>query len=305
MLVMSLNNGHTTHQPHGFGIRGLHDKTNIDSSQGKFGRLFDIAAAKYKDDDLFALAQAMTGSPDDVPKDDPDDEESHVPAAYTYFGQFVDHDITFDPETFAQQKTDPNGIVDFRTPRFDMDNVYGRGPGDQPYLYDGIEFLQGEPLGWIARNPSARDLPRAATNMAGARRAIIGDPRNDENVIVSQLEGMMYRFHNQVIATTSSNLAKAGPPNSDELFDQAQQSVRWHYQWVVVKDFLSRIVRKDVLDKISPAISDPKKSFKGNLHNLPNFQKRFKGDPRIPVEFSVAAYRLGHSMVRPGYRVNE
>ena len=59
---------------------------------------------------------------------------SNIPAGYTYFGQFIDHDITFDPTSSLQRRTDPNGLLNFRTPRLDLDNVYGRGKDDQPYL---------------------------------------------------------------------------------------------------------------------------------------------------------------------------
>jgi hypothetical protein len=285
--------GHTTHQPHGFGIRGLNSLKNIDSPNdldGKFGRMFEgLSRTNFPEADLFKLGDAMTGA--DGPKDGADPEESDFGSAYTYFGQFIDHDLTFDPSTFQEQKSDPDGITDFRTPRFDLDNLYGRGPGDQPYLYDGIKFLQGDKLFVVERNPKGRDLPRSAAASDGTRRAIIGDPRNDENVIVSQLQGMMQRFHNRMVDV-----------NPGFAFSEVNLEVRRHYQWAVVHDFLPKIVHGDVLNAISPAIADVTKSFK--LH--PPHLKIYKfSTPIMPVEFSVAAYRLGHSMVRPGYRVNE
>src|SRR6185437_15636315 len=115
---------------------------------------------------------------------------------YTYFGQFIDHDLTFDPASSLQKQNDPDALVDYRTPRFDLDNVYGRGPDDQPYLYeDGRTFILGRKLSGAQANPRARDLPRSAVNDAKSHphRAIIGDPRNDENVIVSQLQGLFHR----------------------------------------------------------------------------------------------------------------
>src|SRR5205814_2289926 len=140
---------------HGSGIRGLSSLRNIDSTrdfEGKFGRIFKgLSPAQFSEAELFKLAQAMTA--EDDPKDGEDDEESDFGSAYTYFGQFIDHDLTFDPSTFQAQKSDPDGITDFRSPRFDLDNLYGRGPGDQPYLYDGIKFIQGEKLFLIERNP--------------------------------------------------------------------------------------------------------------------------------------------------------
>ncbi len=96
---------------------------------------------------LEVLAASMVAS-FDAPKDGPDNEESGIPSLYTYFGQFIDHDLTFDPDGSFQKQKDPNATEDFRTPAFDLDNIYGRGPGDQPYLYDedGKHFLLGDPL---------------------------------------------------------------------------------------------------------------------------------------------------------------
>src|SRR6201999_1599371 len=112
-----------------------------------------------------------------LPKDGPDGEESGIPAAYTYLGQFIDHDLTFDPASSLQRQNDPDALVDFRTPRFDLDNVYGRGPDDQPYLYEnGRTFLLGRALTGAAANPGARDLPRSSVADPLMRRAIIGDP---------------------------------------------------------------------------------------------------------------------------------
>jgi hypothetical protein len=256
--------------------------------------MFSLDPASFSEDDLFALAQGMKG--DSTLDEGPDKEESHLGAAYTYFGQFIDHDITFDPSTFHQQKSDPDGIIDFRTPRFDLDNVYGRGPGDQPYLYDGRtkKLLLGQKLFIVERNPNARDLPRTDAASDGTQRAIIGDPRNDENVIVSQLQGMMQRFHNRMVDRMTAKDKNAS-------FDDIQLEVRRHYQWAVLYDFLPSIVDEAVLRQVSPAIASPG-SFSKHKPKL-RFYKF--NEPRMPVEFSVAAYRLGHSMVRPGYRVNE
>lgn len=274
---------------HGKPLRGLTSTAKSPNFQGRFGRMFrSLPAATYgkTDDDsrkaLMVLGTKMT-SLFDAPKDGFDSEESGIPALYTYFGQFVDHDITFDPMTTLMKHSDPDALTDFRTPSFDMDNVYGRGPGDQPYLYDvaGKKFLLGEAL-----DNGAPDLPRnLPTDKTLPRRALIGDPRNDENSIVSQLQGLMLRFHNRVA------------DENDKLdLPALQKIVRWHYQWVVVYDFLPRIVAASVLDALKTGGSyDPAK--------LKFFH--WKNEPFMPVEFSVAAYRLGHSMIRPGYRLND
>jgi hypothetical protein len=228
---------------------------------------------------LKTLADAMTADLD-KPKDGKDEEESGIPALYTYLGQFIDHDITFDPASSLQKQNDPDALVDFRTPALDLDNVYGRGPADQPYMYDGDRtFLLGDEL--RGGDAGARDLPR---NSADPQRALIGDPRNDENVIVSQLQGLFLRFHNR---TAKENPKLALP--------DLQKLVRYHYQYVVVNDFLPRIVHSSVLAALKTAGHYDRDKLKF-FH--------WRHDPFMPVEFSVAAYRLGHSMVRPGYRLN-
>src|SRR5450631_2286842 len=270
---------------HGKPLRGLTSTAKSPSFQGRFGRMFrSLPAATYGATDaqsraaLMTLGAAMTSS-FDAPKDGFDGEESGIPALYTYFGQFIDHDITFDPMTTLIQHSDPDALTDFRTPALDLDNVYGRGPGDQPYMYDngGPKFLLGTTL-----DNGAPDLAR---NNANPARAIIGDPRNDENSIVSQFQALMLRFHNRVVDDN---------PGLD--FPSLQKVVRWHYQWVIVYDFLTRIVSAPVLDGLKTNGQYEKK-------NLKFFH--WKNDPFMPVEFSVAAYRLGHSMIRPGYRLND
>src|SRR6202790_3947779 len=174
---------------------------------GPFGRIFRaLLPAEFGPSDtaseaaLTTLGTAMVADPDPV-KDGPDAEESGIPAAYTYFGQFIDHDLTFDPASSLQQLNDPDALVDFRTPRLDLDSLYGRGPDDQPYMYDGNKFRLGRPLFANEVPTNARDLPRYIdpNNAQAPRRALIGDKRNDENVIVSQLHGAMLRFHNKLV----------------------------------------------------------------------------------------------------------
>jgi hypothetical protein len=116
-------------------------------------------------------------------------------------------------------------------------------------------------------------------------RALIGDPRNDENLIVSQLQLLFVRFHAKVVDKVRKDRKLEG----GELFAEAQRLVRWHYQWIVTHDFLDRIAGKPARDAAFAA-------------------RRFfiwQSDPYMPVEFSGAAYRFGHSMVRPEYSLNE
>ena len=269
---------------HGAPPRGL-DATRSQLFEGRFGRMFrNLAPANFGKSDkdseahLKKLAEAMAARPDPAdPKDGADSEESGIPALYTYLAQFIDHDITFDPVSSLTKANDPDGLVDFRTPSFDLDNVYGRGPNDQPYMYADGKFLTGDRL--AGSKFESHDLPRFNG------RALIGDPRNDENSIVSQLQGLFHRFHNRLV-----------DDNKGAAFEDIQQIARFHYQYIVLNDFLPRIVAKSVLDDLRTA--DRYDSGKLKYYHWKNY-------PFMPVEFSAAAYRLGHSMIRPGYRLND
>jgi hypothetical protein len=262
---------------------------------GRFGRLFrNLPSAEQKDGALIALAEKMVdetqlpqgGGWRTAPADPNQGDNPDIPAGYTYLGQFIDHDITFDPASSLLRANDPDALHNFRTPRFDLDSVYGEGPNDEPFMYD-----QSQPgkfrIGRVGESEEL-DLPR---NEEG--RALIGDPRNDENVIVSQLQLLFLRVHNKLVDGLGD-------------FDLAQRQLRWHYQWIVVHDFLERIVGKEVVDALlntKQVVLGP-----GESASLPEPDLRFYGyfdQPFMPVEFSVAAYRFGHSMVRPRYDLNQ
>ena len=218
----------------------------------------------------------------------PDGDNPDLPSGYTYLGQFVDHDITFDPVSGLDRKNDPDALHTFRTPRFDLDCLYGRGRDDSPYLYD-----QDDPASLLVGRNTGRehepvDLPR---NQQG--RALIGDPRNDVHFIVSQLHLAFIRFHNAVV----EHLRFQTEPS--RLFEESRRVVTWHYQWVVIHDFLARLVGSEVVGQV--LVTDP--STGRARADLTYFE--WKEQPFVPVEFSAAAYRFGHSMVRPEYRIND
>jgi hypothetical protein len=293
--------------------RGLDETPASSHSSGRFGRMFrHLPVSSPKDESLAdlgkVLIQELENGQLDKPLGEADDDENtatlpngelRLPAGYTYFGQFVDHDITFDPVSSLTRQNDPDGLVDFRTPRFDLDSLYGRGPADQPYLYqpDGRHLALGREIAAPATT-AGHDLRRTEDG-----RAIIGDPRNDENLIVSQLQATMIRFHNAVLDQVGSEHPNLPP---DEVFKLAQQSVRWHYQWVVVNDYLLRLVGEEVIKDILQ--SKPYVTPGGGSVELQEPKLRFyewRSEPFMPVEFSVAAYRFGHSMARPSYLINE
>jgi len=280
---------------HGEGLRGLDRAARSSIEEGRFGRLFrSLPATGHTEDALHELASSMieadTSDPP-ITETEPDDENPTIPAGYTYLGQFIDHDITFDPVSTLQARNDPDALSDFRTPRLDLDSLYGRGNADQPYLYerhDPIDAPAGNPSRFLLgdeQHPasvaaSRPDLPRNTQGLA-----LIGDPRNDENTIVSQLQSLMLRFHNQMLALVADTLG------SRAQFLETQRQVRWHYQWIVLHDFLPRIVGDATVTSVLPP------------DGAPQFYKP-KNDAYMPVEFSVAAYRYGHSMIRPSYSLS-
>jgi hypothetical protein len=286
-------------------LRGLDKVPSSPHFEGRFGRLFRaLPPARFSEDTLRALASHMVAEheTDVTPENEDDDEEavglpgdSRIPAGFTYLGQFIDHDLTFDPASSLQKQNDPDALIDFRTPRFDLDNVYGRGPDDQPYLYqaDGVRMRLGRKLTGNPNDPAARDVPRTSPDDGEPLRALIGDPRNDENVIVCQLQAAFLRFHNRL-----ADVLHATDPVH---FPAVQRLVRWHYQWIVLNDFLPTIIGRQTLEAILPHVA------KGTtiLDDAPQLKfYSWQKDPFLPVEFTVAAYRFGHSMVRPIYRLN-
>lgn len=266
------------------------------TDQNAFRSLFQLPAAQHLQADLIALGHAMDQPRDPLdPKDGQDDEENpFTPAGYTYLGQFVDHDLTFDATSDLADLSTFQAASDARTPRFDLDNVYGAGPADQPYLYgqagdafDGT-LLLGEPL-----KDGVRDVQRNALG-----RAVIGDPRNDENAIVVQIHAAFIRFHNAMVAHRRAD--KQAPPLSGaQLFAWAQHAVRHHYQRILLDDFLPRI-----LDTEAATVKPLFDAIRAGTRPKPKVFP-VAGAPFMPLEFAVAAYRLGHSMIRPGYRLAE
>ncbi len=275
--------------------------------RGRYGRMFRHLPAFEPDDrSLDALADSMgpfstspaqppvppppvpspspaPGAPAIQPGENPD-----LPAGYTYVGQFVDHDITFDPTSVLERRNDPDALVSFRTPRFDLDSLYGSGPVDDPFLYDQedpVKLLIGQNVDGASE---PEDLPRNAQG-----RALLGDPRNDFHVIISQLTVAFLRFHNAVVDHLRDRFFPAA-----ELFAEAQRLTRWHYQWVVIEDYLRRIVGPDVLDRV--LVDDPAGG--GRRAELRYF--RWRRQPFLPVEFSAAAFRFGHSQIRASYVLN-
>ncbi len=233
--------------------------------------------------DLAALMNAKDQFHDGVDAE----ENLFVPAGYTYLGQFVDHDLTFDTTSSLKPLSeDPlqGGPSNLRTPSFDLDCVYGAGPSDQPYMYDGARLLTGKTLDGGGKDDLVRIGP------PGRERAVIGDKRNDENSIVCQIQLAMIKFHNKVV----DQLEQRGATGN--LFERARNEVRWTYQKILIGDYLRRLIDAATYDFFD-------QQWRGQGEGAYRlFKPALRGN--VPVEFSGAAYRFGHSMIRQGYRLN-
>ena len=205
-----------------------------------------------------------------------------MPAGFTYLGQFIDHDITHDTTPLADAKADPYGVRNFDSPFLDLSSVYGKGPIDDPQLYeaDRIHLRLDTNVNGLS------DLPRAANGTA-----FVGDPRNDENLIISQMQQAFIMLHNHFVDDQQINPARS--------FARARKLTTWHYQWVVVHDFLPHVVGQELVDSMMWHI--------GPLIRAQNYfyQPGSMVKPMMPIEFSAAAYRWGHSAIRPEYEMRE
>ncbi|MCU0942662.1 MAG: heme peroxidase family protein [Hydrogenophaga sp.] len=294
-----MSNQHPHARSHGYGTAQANPTRSNLQKPGRFGLLFpELAMVPWTTGDatkdrsvLHDLGKAMHVA---------ERKDGTIPAGMTYFGQFVDHDMTFDPTPFGERAVDVDSLVNFRTPALDLDSVYGRGPRDQPYLYLRDSGTKSEQMlvGPVVKVPpqapggadaqvqaldaATYDLPRIADGLP-QRTAVLGDKRNDENLIVAQFHRTMLHFHNAVCLEFP-----------DLPFTDIRKIVTHHYQQIVLHEFL-------------PAVAGPK-AVKEALKELRYFligPGSIASSPFMPLEFSGAAYRFGHSMVRPAYNFNK
>ncbi len=242
---------------------------------------------------LVALGLSMREPDGDATADSP------IPSIYTYLGQFIDHDITLEAKSdrlvfLSDPNLRPLTIEDIRTkitngrqPDLDLDNLYSQpAPRSRSNLLVGAVSPVGLPgeerrpgFERVPGKDLSNDLPRRprSADPQFDRAALIGDARNDENLIVAQLHVAFLRAHNAIAA-------------QGHTFDEARTILRQHYQWILIKDFLPRICDPWIVNSILSA---------GNRWFRAGADELF-----MPLEFSVAAYRFGHSMVRPRYDIN-
>jgi hypothetical protein len=230
------------------------------------------------------VARAMTGGVN---------QTGAIPAGFTYLGQFVDHDLTFDFTSVALgDDVSPADLLQGRSPTLDLDSLYGAGPADaesKRFYADGLHLKTGKTTRIAPdRARVGFDLPRVGTGgVRASRRAQIPDRRNDENLAVAQHHAAMIRFHNRVL-----DRLPASVPVEDR-FRRARKRVVLHYQWMLRTDYLPRICDPGVVEDV---FINGRKVFEVGVDPLTM--------PTMPVEFSVAAFRLGHSMVREAYDWN-
>jgi hypothetical protein len=271
-----------------------------DGSFGRFGRMFEgLEGPEFDPDALFELAQSMIkDDAGQIFNKEDSDENLRLPAGYTYFGQFVDHDLTLDKTTIGEQEADPDAVENFRTAALDLDCVYGNGPGGDLVLYDE-DFQLRLSSGSIASTGPAGTAPRTRRDHRRDSHgtALIGDPRNDENVIVAQIHQAFTEFHNKILRTPKLMAGLDPATARSERFRRAARLARWHYQWIIVNDYLKRITHPDVYKDIVNPGGAPRLRLYAKPEDVAAY-------PYMPIEFSAAAYRFGHSMVRPSYALN-
>lgn len=246
--------------------------------QQTFGRLFpDLPPYNAPDDATLDLLTAETASDAPGPMLDSgnasDNNPDDVPAFFTYFGQFLDHDMTLDSLPLPVDFVDPTTIPNDRDQRLNLDSVYGTRKNPNPALYEA----DGKHL-----KVNGGDLPRTAQGIA-----IIGDPRNDENQIIAQIHVAYLRAHNKLIDEGLS-------------FADARQLMEWRHQWIVVHEFLPEVLDPDVYNDVFRA--NKNQDHIVQIHNR-YYDPGSAATADMPVEFSVGAYRFGHSQVRAAYRI--
>jgi len=217
-----------------------------------------------------------------------------MPSLYVYFGQFIDHDITKDGRTLDQAGPDVQQTLNYRTPRLDLDHLYGKDPSTVPCIYeaDGETLRLGPTLPASSKGRKLRSTQDDLFRENGT--AVVMDARQDENLVIAQMHVLLAKFHNKVLELLRAQPKLSLGPKGSSLFEQARRFVTWHYQWIIVNDFLPRIVRGSILNKVTRC----------RYKLFPRVYTPADGPMPLPVEFTMAAFRFGHSMIREQYFLN-
>ena len=240
---------------------------------GKLGGLLDAKDAISAGPMALIANAAVNGNDPPTNPDNP----THT-AGVTFFGQFMDLDITFDSRSTLGVPTDPTTTLNARAAAFDLDTIYGQGPFVTPSFYDVADPAKLR----IENGGIFEDLPRNPD-----MTAIIPDPRTDQNMMVSGLHCAFILFHNKTVDYVRSQLGLIDPP---AIFAEARRLVLWHYHWMILNEFLPLFIGPAMLNDI--------------LTNGRRFFRPDMGQATMPIEFQGACFRVGHTMIRPSYRAN-
>jgi hypothetical protein len=238
------------------------------------------------------LAELVDAMEDDGSR--PDGPDFAIDAGYTYFGQFVDHDITKDAtalasaislETSDSIRLEPGQIVNNQTPRLDLGHVYGNGPFDpiDKKLYEtgGVKLRVGDSVPSTILPGAKKRSFDVALDENG--QPLVADSRASENIILRQITAVFARLHNVAVDQWRSEIKKPA-----ELFDRARQQTLWQFQWLIANDYLPTVLDQSVYERV---FVDQKPKLRWKTFS-------------IPIEFSVGAMRFGHSMVRDAYLIS-
>ena len=234
--------------------------------EGRYGRAFPDLPPLTGDDAALLALGAAGGMCDGS---DATGDDGLAAAGWPFFGQFIAHDLTADRSPIGPH-VDADTIANFRSPRANLECLYGNGPIGAPYLYDA-----GDPSKLLAEDG---DVPRNSQGIA-----LVGDPRNDVHVFISQLHRALIGAHNHL----ADRLREDGVA-AEDCFDAARRATMWHYQWIIVEDYLPTLVGRDLVEEVK----DPARRC-----------YRAAGTPIIPFEFADAAFRYGHGQIRHRYRL--
>jgi len=238
-----------------------------------YARMFpDLPAYSADEEFLYALG-ASGGLCDCGDRDDEPGSLGTEAAGWPFFGQYIAHDITADRSSLKSH-VDPAQLRNARSPQLNLESLYGGGPVGQPYLFDQSDAAK------LLTGPDGHDVLR---NYEGT--AVIGDPRNDSHVFMSQMHLAFVRAHNTFV-----DLVRAEGTPESEVFETAARELRWHYQTVILREFLPLLVGDDL---VASLLRDGRRYY------------RPRGEPFIPLEFADAAYRYGHCQIRQKYILND
>jgi hypothetical protein len=240
---------------------------------GRYGRMFPDLPPFSADEAFLHMIGSAGGACDGSGAEETGEDDATVAAGWPFLGQFVAHDITADRSPLRSH-AEEGALRNFRTPRLNLECLYGGGPVGSPYLFqrdDPAKLLIGE---------GGNDVPR---NQEGL--ALIGDPRNDVHIFVNQLHVAFLRAHNLLV----DRLREDSVPEA-EIFDEARRATMWHYQWILLRDYLPLLVGEELTTELA--------------EQGPRYYA-LDSEPYIPFEFADAAFRYGHSQIRHRYRTNE